>query len=192
MVHFLKRFIKFGVVGGFGTVVDFGITALLMYFFQMGEYYSMSFEEIMSEGLDNVVFVVLFVNAIGFIVAATCNYYLNRIWTWRSKNPNVGGEYTRFLMVSIIGLIINIGAIYLCNRYLNWSFYWGELYIAAFWVSKTIATLVVMFWNFFANNYFTFKKYADTATLDDMYDDDAEEDDDDNNQPNTQKQTQLS
>lgn len=176
MMKFIKRFFKFGVVGGLGTLVDFGITAMLMLFFGMSEYYSQSFEQIMENGLDNIVIVVLLVNAVGFIVAATFNYFLNRIWTWRSKNPNVSGEYSRFLVVSIIGLTINLVVIYLCNVYLDWSFTWGEHYIAAFWVSKIIATLVVMFWNFFANNYFTFRKFADTGTLDDMWDNDAEED----------------
>lgn len=177
MKKLITRFFKFGIVGTIGTAIDFAVTALLMVSFGLADYYSMSFEEIVAKGVDNVVYVVLFANTIGFVVAATSNYYMNRIWTWRSKNPNVGSEYTTFFVVSVIGLVINLGVIYWANRSLNWSFEIAGIYIASFWVSKTLATGVVMFWNFFANNFLTFRKFADTDNLDDFDDTDAEDED---------------
>ena len=63
------KFIKFGIVGAIGAVVDFGLTALCKGIFGMPD---------------------LLANAIGFTVAATCNYILNRIWTWRSTSTEVG------------------------------------------------------------------------------------------------------
>ncbi len=160
------RFFKFGVVGTLGTAIDFGVTAVLMAALSLSNYYDMSFEEIITEGQSSVVYMVLAINILGFIVAATFNYYINRIWTWRSSNPNIKGEYSTFLLVSIIGLIINISAIYLFNRYANWSFNLNEFtsfdfLVEKFWVSKALATVVVMFWNFFANNAITFKKSQD-------------------------------
>lgn len=177
MKHFISRFIKFGVVGALGTIIDFAVTALLMHMFGLKEYLVMTFDQIFESGVDNIVYVVLIVNAIGFVVAATSNYYMNRIWTWRSKNPNVSAEYGKFLFVSIIGLTINILAIYLFNINIVNGYELMGIYIGSFWLSKVAATIVVMFWNFFANNYFTFRGFQDTATLDDFLDDDAQDED---------------
>ena len=85
-------------------------------------------------------------NAIGFVVAATSNYILNRTWTWGSTNEQVGVEYVKFFAVSLIGLGLNTLILYVFNEKLKLNFY----------LSKVIATGVVMLWNFFANNFFTF------------------------------------
>ena len=85
-------------------------------------------------------------NATGFVVAATSNYILNRTWTWGSTNEQVGVEYVKFFAVSLIGLGLNTLILYIFNEKLKLNFY----------LSKVIATGVVMLWNFFANNFFTF------------------------------------
>ena len=85
-------------------------------------------------------------NARGFGVSATNNYILNRIWTWGSTSDQVGVEYVKFFTVSLIGLGLNTLILYIFNEKIKLNFY----------VSKVIATGVVMLWNFFANNFFTF------------------------------------
>jgi putative flippase GtrA len=122
---FLLRFLRFCVVGVSGTAVDFGLTWLCKEIFKIPKFIA---------------------NAIGFVVAATSNYILNRIWTWGSTNEQVGVEYVKFFAVSLIGLGLNTLIIYLFNEKLKWNFY----------VAKVIATGVVMMWNFLANNFFTF------------------------------------
>ncbi|MCR4829218.1 MAG: GtrA family protein [Bacteroidales bacterium] len=126
---FLLRFLRFCVVGVSGTAVDFGLT----WFFK------------------EIVKVPKFLaNTIGFVCAATSNYFLNRIWTWNSDNPNVGTEYLKFFIVSLLGLGLNTLILWLCNEKLKLNFYF----------SKVLATGVVMLWNFFANNFFTFAAVA--------------------------------
>ena len=122
---FLLKFLRFCCVGVSGTVIDFGLTWLCKEIFKIPKF---------------------FANAIGFVVAATNNYILNRIWTWGSTNENVGAEYTKFFIVSLIGLGLNTLILYICNEKLKFGFYF----------SKVIATGFVLLWNFFANNYFTF------------------------------------
>ena len=121
----ILRFLKFGVVGVSGTVIDFGLTWLL------------------KEKCHVKKFVA---NTIGFVVAASSNYILNRIWTWGSHSQQVGAEYFKFFGVSVIGLGLNTLILYLLNEKVHWNF----------WLSKVCATGVVMVWNFLANNYFTF------------------------------------
>ncbi len=122
---FLIKFLKFCTVGVSGTAIDFGLTWLCKEIFKIPKFIA---------------------NAIGFVVAATNNYILNRIWTWGSTNDQIGVEYTKFFVVSLLGLGINTLIIYLLNEKLKWNFY----------ISKVIATGFVMLWNFFANNFFTF------------------------------------
>ncbi len=119
------RFLKFGVVGVSGTCIDFGTTWLLKEKLYVKKFLA---------------------NTIGFVLAATSNYVLNRIWTWQSQSEQVGIEYVKFFAVSLIGLGLNTLILYILNEKLKWGFWW----------SKVIATGFVMVWNFLANNFFTF------------------------------------
>ncbi len=122
---FLTKFLKFCVVGFSGTAIDFGLTWLCKEIFKVPKFLA---------------------NAIGFVVAATSNYILNRTWTWGSTNEQVCVEYVKFFAVSLVGLGLNTLILYIFNEKLKLNFY----------LSKVIATGVVMLWNFFANNFFTF------------------------------------
>jgi len=130
MFSFLSRdlvikFLKFGVVGATGVIVDFGFT----YFFK------------------EIVKIQKYVaNAIGFTLAATSNYFLNRWWTFHSHNPEIGIEYSRFLFISILGLGINTFVIWLLVSRYNRNFY----------LSKLFAIAIVTLWNFCLNLMFTF------------------------------------
>jgi len=119
------KFIKFGIVGATGLVVDFGFTYLFKEFFKVQKYVA---------------------NAIGFTLAATSNYFLNRIWTFRSTNPEIAVEYFEFLFISIIGLAINTLVLWLLVSRFKLNFY----------LSKLFAIAVVTIWNFFMNMMFTF------------------------------------
>lgn len=121
----MLKFLKFCVVGVSGTAIDFGLTWLCKEILKIPK---------------------ILANAIGFVVAATNNYILNRIWTWGSTSDQVGVEYVKFFTVSLIGLGLNTLILYIFNEKIKLNFY----------VSKVIATGVVMLWNFFANNFFTF------------------------------------
>lgn len=131
------KFLKFGVVGASGAVIDFGVTALCKGIFGIPDLLS---------------------NAIGFTLAATSNYFLNRVWTWKSTSKEVGIEYAKFFFVSLIGLGLNSLIVFLLKdvsivpRFVDTTLDWD------FWVAKIIATGVVMVWNFVANNYFTFRQ----------------------------------
>jgi len=119
------KFIRFGVVGFSGLFVDFGFTWLSKEKLKIQKYIA---------------------NAIGFSFAATSNYYLNRVWAFKSENPEVALEFSNFIIVSLIGLAINTLILWLIVSKLKFNFY----------LSKVFAIIVVMLWNFFANLLFTF------------------------------------
>jgi putative flippase GtrA len=122
---FLLKFVKFGIVGFSGVLVDFSITFLCKEFLKIQKYFS---------------------NAIGFTIAASTNYMLNRIWTFHSHNPNIMVEFTRFFIIALIGLGINSAIVWAMTGKLKVNFY----------LSKLVATVVVTAWNFLINAYYTF------------------------------------
>lgn len=134
--EFIGRFIRFGIVGTSGFLIDFSITALFY------EVFSLS---------------IILATGIGFCFGATSNYIFNRIWTWRSKNPNIKAEYAKFLGVALIGLGLHYVILLSCMSmdFLNFSIF--GIPINNDWTSKLVATGVVLIWNFFANNFYTFR-----------------------------------
>ncbi len=120
------KFIKFGAVGITGMVVDFGITYLCKEVLKIQKYVA---------------------NAIGFTTAASTNYILNRIWTFHSTDPAVFLQYSKFLIISLIGLGINTLVLWILV----------SKYHKHFYLSKLFAIGVVMLWNFLANYLFTFR-----------------------------------
>ncbi len=86
-------------------------------------------------------------NSLGFSTAVVTNYFLNRYWTFGVGNEDVFIQFGTFLGVSLVGLLINNIIIYFLNEMLKVNFY----------ISKVIAIVVVVFWNFFVNYYYTFR-----------------------------------
>lgn len=119
------KFLKFVAVGCSGMIIDFGITYLCKEILRINKFIS---------------------NGIGFIIAATSNYFLNRIWTFNNQAEEIGIQYAQFMTVSVIGLGINSLVLYLLNEKLKWNFYF----------SKLVAIGVTTIWNFFGNLLFTF------------------------------------
>ncbi len=123
---FLMKLIKFGVVGISGMIIDFGVTWLFKEQIRVKKYIA---------------------NSTGFTLAATSNYFLNRIWTFNSSNPHIITQFFKFLIISVLGLILNNLIIF---------FFTDFKFRINFYVSKVIATILVFFWNFLMNYFFTF------------------------------------
>lgn len=122
---FLFKFLKFGVVGFSGLIVDFGVTYLCKEKLKIHKYVSSS---------------------LGFIVATTTNYSLNRYWTFNSHDSASFIQFGKFFIISLVGLFLSNGLIYLLHEKLKWNFY----------IAKAFAVVLVSLWNFFANYLYTF------------------------------------
>ncbi len=82
----LIKFLKYGIVGFSGMVIDFSITFLLKEKLKIHRYIASS---------------------AGFSLAATSNWIINRLWTFESSNPRIIAEYSTFIMISVTGLGVN-------------------------------------------------------------------------------------
>lgn len=119
------KFIRFCVVGLTGMAIDYGITYLGKEKLKANKYLA---------------------NGFGFLLAATCNFFLNKIWTFHDSNPEELVQYSKYLGFAVVGLGINTLIIYLLINKRNMNFYWAKL----------IAIGVVVLWNFITNYNFTF------------------------------------
>ena len=119
------KFLKFSAVGASGVFVNFGVTWFFKEICKLNKYVS---------------------NILGFVFAASTNYLLNRWWTFQSTNPQVGTEYAKYFLISLVGLGIDTLTVYLLNGKLKWNFY----------LSKVFAVGASTLWNFFGNLLFTF------------------------------------
>jgi putative flippase GtrA len=148
----LSRFLKFSVVGAIGFVVDFGTFNLLH----------------ARAGLSDVT-----ASVISFLAAVTSNFVWNRYWTYPdSRTKSVRRQATQFAVVSLAGLAIRTPAFALllgpCTA-LAESILGAIPAIEAATTADTLGAnialatvvVIVLFWNFFVNRYWT---YADVST----------------------------
>ena len=126
------RFARFLTVGALGTFLDFGLLSLLK----------------------TLAFPTLLANSLSFSVGVANNFTWNRLWTFADiKQSNWHKQLVQFLLVGLVGLALNNMIVLLLEAPLGGLFSQPDYgYLPA----KVIATGVVVFWNYFANRYWTF------------------------------------
>jgi len=138
-----KRFIKFGMVGAFGAVIDFGVFNLLIHLMRVKPFYA---------------------SIVSFICAVVSNFILNRYWTYPdSRTKRFRRQFIQFTLVSLVGLGIRSisfspiekSLLDLANDLIPSSFIFTPSFIG-YNLTLAILILVVMLWNFFANRFWTF------------------------------------
>jgi putative flippase GtrA len=137
------RFLRFAVVGTIGAVVDFGVANLLVYAFLAP---------------------LVVAGTISFIAAILSNFFWNRYWTYPdSRSKPVSQQLIQFTVVSVMGLTIRVPILrflepVMFRWFSNWPFSLPVLTpdLLAKNITLAIAVLIVMFWNFFINRYWTY------------------------------------
>ena len=127
-----KRFAKFSIVGSLNFLVDIIILNLLSYV----------------TGINRGIFTAVF-SAISFLVANANSYYLNKKWTFRDNEKK--SRYKVFLLISVIGIVINMFIVYNFTT-ISQSYFSDIVWLN---ISKIVATLLVMFFN-----YYSYKRYV--------------------------------
>ncbi len=85
---------------------------------------------------------------IAFLIATFVNFLLGRKLAFSKKSEDTATEAFFVYLVSFIGLLINLGFMYLFVSLLSWN----EM------LSKIIATGIAFFWNFFSRKKFIYKE----------------------------------
>ena len=87
---------------------------------------------------------------VGFAAAVGVSYALNHYWTFQSSRSPVQ-SFWRFLLVSILGLLMNTGMMYGLVHYLGWWYLKAQLSVI----------LIVPATNFLLNRYWSFSTRAE-------------------------------
>lgn len=85
---------------------------------------------------------------ISFVASVINNYFLNKYWTFKDLSAINFKQIFSFALISIIGLCINLLTMYTFVEFINLNYL----------ISKAIASLVVLLWNFLMNKHVTFKQ----------------------------------
>lgn len=125
----VRQFVKFGIVGASGFVVNLIVFTLL--------------QRVVPNHSGRAEFAVIY--SVAFLSGGVSNYFLNRSWTFRSKGP-LGREGLSFLSVSVLALIVGLIVAQLVSPWL------GNGHRT--WFVSTLSGIVV---NFFVNKYWTFR-----------------------------------
>ena len=161
-----ERFIKFLVVGTIGFIVDFGVFNLLLHPFDLLLAEGTSLHEmIMPLGLTTEQTMHLaptFAGTISFIAAIISNFVWNRYWTYPdSRSKSMRRQLAMFTVVSVAGILLRIPLIAFTHRpFVHMMQEVPSLVTYAERIGENLAlalsVLVVMFWNFFVNRYWTY------------------------------------
>ncbi len=143
----IKRFVKFAIVGAGGLVIDIGLLNV--------------FER-------NLGMPVPIAVALAFIIAATNNFIWNRLWVYpESRAQKKRRQMPVFLAVNAAGLLINELIFLLFQspitalvRLTPIPFVQAHYRGIGLNVTKLIAAVIVMLWNFFVNRFVTFRDVA--------------------------------
>lgn len=126
-----RQFVKFALVGGMTTAINFVIYALLV--------------------LSGVHYIQAAI--VAFVLATLNSYTFNRKWTFRA-GPHQHERLVKFAVVQLIGLGINLAALTYLVEHVHvgsWSFQDHKL------MAQLIANGFVILSNFLGNKFWTFK-----------------------------------
>lgn len=139
-----SRFFRFAVVGSIGAIIDFGVFNICTNLFGIKALYS---------------------SVISFILAVGSNFIWNRFWTYPdSRSKHVVHQLVQFLVISIVGLIIRTPTFAYLEKALIQELNTFSIpspltpIFIGHNLALAIVIILVMFWNFFANRFWT---YAD-------------------------------
>ncbi len=119
-----SRFIKFLVVGGVCTLLDFVLFSLFHLWLLMG---------------------IVYANLLSYGLGMTASFFMHRAWTFKDGQLKSKKRILHFLFWGYGGLMLNTAIVWFSAGYMHAL------------LAKSIAVIVVLFYNYLANKYFVFK-----------------------------------
>ncbi|MGI9308947.1 MAG: GtrA family protein [Gammaproteobacteria bacterium] len=136
MLNKLSRGVPaFAIIGGIGFIVDAACLMLLISGFGWGKYTA---------------------RLASFGVAVTVTWFLNRTWTFaETVTPNKKREYTRYIAVQTIGVLLNFAVYGVC---IETSVTMSDYPVLAL----AVGSIVAMFFNYAGSKRFVFNHRAES------------------------------
>jgi len=156
----IRQFVKFAIVGGSSTALDMASYYILWHFFRVIPV-TMANAAMGVPGLgalDPQATALAMTSVISSGIIGTANaFYWNRRWTFRAVGHHRGiVQVRRFLTVAYTGMALRAGIVYGITSVFVPAGHQVTGREGLLW--NVPAIILVMFWNFFMNRYWTFKK----------------------------------
>ncbi len=130
----IKQLIRFTLVGGLNTAIDFGVLNLLIQIWHWQ---------------------VLPANVVSFSLAVINSYFLTKYWTFQDKSAKGLWQFGGFVAVNLLGL--GISTLIIKYGLPTAEVYWADL--AFGWrynIVKVLSVFVIWVWNFLAYKFIIF------------------------------------
>ncbi len=131
----LRQLVKFGIVGASSTAVNFAVLNMMLIALHQNRYVAVT---------------------VAFLVSVVNGYIWNKRWTFKSAPTKaVYTQFTQFLLVNAVSWGLDLLFVRLISVPLEHDFHLSA--VKATNLAQLAATGVLVFWNFFANRFWTFK-----------------------------------
>lgn len=148
----LKKFLKFGIIGVFNTLVDFAV------FYVMDRWVIKEGPTLALLGM-TIVAGPYISNCISYVVANINSFFWNKLWTFQKRDKVTKGEAGRYLVTSIGYLLISSLSLAVCIRILSMPAL--AALVPEDWtnpLAKLPTACVTMFYNYLMNKFWVFKE----------------------------------
>ncbi|MBZ4682644.1 MAG: hypothetical protein PWP46_1072 [Fusobacteriaceae bacterium] len=138
-MEIIRMFLKFGIVGASGVVVNLLVFSTLTYVFDMKS--------------------SVLAATISFLFAVTNNFIWNFLWTFKDKatNKTIKEKYINFMVISLVNFVINLIFLEIFIRvFSNVNFLKENLKFVKV-LAQLFAIGIATIFNFLGNYFITFK-----------------------------------
>ncbi len=137
---FFFQLSKFGLIGVSNTVIDLGIYNLFIFMSDVSSGY-----------------LIAVFKSFSVLIAIVNSYVWNKFWSFEKKDvANMGEEFTQFLLVSLTGLLLNVGITAFVVNLIGAPADISDKTWAN--IGGLTASILVLTWNFVGYKFFVFKK----------------------------------
>lgn len=137
-----ERFLRFAVVGTLGAIVDYSVFNFLLFVIDLP---------------------LILSGVLSFFAAVSSNFVLNRYWTYPdSRSKPISQQLVQYTAVNAVGLAIRTVILVVLESaltsFLERNAFTGVLAPEVLGPNLALAAalIVVLFWNFFVNRYWTY------------------------------------
>ena len=149
----LREIVRFLIVGGGATVVDFLTMSLVLYLMQP-EIYPDFLSIFFGGTAEPPTLATVIGKGAGFLVGLAFNYIFSVLFVYKEKgNSKTVGGFLLFAVLSVGGLVIHLVGMYLGYDLLHINE----------WIVKIVLTAVVLVYNYLTRKFFIFRKSSHTA-----------------------------
>jgi dolichol-phosphate mannosyltransferase len=144
-----KQFVKFGVTGVIGAIIDFGTYALLTRVFHWTTLYTVAGYEISAA------------NNVSVLVAIMSNFLLNKYWTFRYREGSAAKQWLGYFSLNVVTWALNqLLMSYFAFRVPIFEQVFGN---SKDFAAKVAAIGIILFLNFFGSKFLVFRKQPATV-----------------------------